>query len=251
MGPSVTDFLGTDEEGRRAYVHKHWLGVLWDEDHNRVLPKTAELDRRLHRMGEFRFGDSLFLACEKEFGRAIFYIPTVEWIEAFVRILRAIGAKKILEVGAGDGFTTQCLREAAPDLDFTATDSMIGALNHGIEFPPWVLPGDCVEALDCFKPDLVFWCWPPLNSDVMDGIIEHADCRLYLEIGEGLGGCTGNETTHDRYENRQIGSLSKWGRCRTDWAMIFHTSAVLFYGRGHPKFKRHDFEEAEHEGSTA
>ena len=226
-----------------AELRSHWTGVLWDEDLRRICPTVAAFDA--HNDWEAM----LFTACHPEVGRAIFFIPTVEWVERMVRFLALIGARRVLEVGAGDGFLTQCLREAAPGIDFVASDTKNPESQWGIDYPEWVEQEDALESVLRVRPDLVIWAWPPLGSDAMELVIRSPWCPLYLEIGEGPGGCTGNEETSERFSHRSMRYLAEHGRCRTDNEITCrHTWCGLYPGRAHPGFREYQLTEGEYGG---
>lgn len=228
-----------------------WTGVLWDAVGNRVLPTTAAFDaennRAMHEVTrlddhqvdlkiDYIFTGLHFATDAKLGGIPIWHIPTVEWIADLVGFLRARRLRRVLEIGAGDGFLTQRLREAAPDwYEFIATDDH--SWGDTFDIPDWVEKLDGEVAVDKYRPDLAIWVWPPHQSQEMARIILHPRCKLYLEVGESWNGCTGSDFVRKRFEHEVVEELWEHGRCRTDHNGIYHTDARLYPGAGNLRFK--------------
>lgn len=228
--------LPRTEEIRRI-VQDSWGGILWDEKGNRILPTIRELDRR-SKMVHGSVWDTLFMATDQDYGTLMFFIPTVEWVAMFVRIARRMKFGLVLEVGSGDGFTTQCLQRAAPEITWVATDDGSWSDNIGrysIHPPQWVDIIDCNDAVEKYKPDLVFWCWPPYTSQDPDRVILNPLVRYYIEMGELAGGCTGCDSTKWRFNNKVLRKLTMVARGRSD-DFLTRSACIAFYGAGHPKF---------------
>lgn len=142
----------------------------------------------------------LFVA---EFGYAV---PTI----AFTELLAGFGP--IIEVGAGRGYLSQVLRHAGIDAiatdadpDFMkATGSRI-ALDKIGEMPDHALPVAVMtaeQAIDAHPGRTVLCSWPNYQSDWIARAAERLSSgQALVVIGEGNGGCTGEEGLYDLAEN--------------------------------------------------
>jgi hypothetical protein len=88
---------------------------------------------------------------------------------------------------------------------------------------------EAVDAAIEAKADLVVVSWPPYESNAVDRLLAAGFSVLY--IGEGNGGCCGNdETWSNEYEDIDCGECQL---CRTDFVLSkyessHHSSTVLF-----------------------
>src|SRR5205085_5487344 len=141
--------------------------LLWTRSGARRIPPTRALDAAL---GRLRKGE-LFRICELDPRGPLYLLPTRELIRALAARIRALGAKRVLEVAAGDGFLSAALRQADPGLQIVASDSgawtdararmtarerreFRGVDVPGVRLGTSVLRLDALTAIQRIRPDL-------------------------------------------------------------------------------------------------
>jgi hypothetical protein len=199
--------------------------LLWNRDGSRRVPSAAALDRAVAALPR----GELERICEFNPFSPIYLIPTRPFLRALAKRIRGVGARRVLEVAAGDGHLAASLAREAPDLDIFASDS--GAWERptarmnarerrdlkradiaGLALGPGVLRLDARAAVRKLKPDLVLASWlppGPLLSRVL-----RSGAKWVLEIGAGSG-ITGDIRCW-RFEHEFCEELDKLGRCRLD-----------------------------------
>lgn len=222
--------------------------LLWDARGQRRVPAAAALDRALSALPR---GELERLAELNPLG-PLYLIPTLPFLRALARQIRALGARRVLEVAAGDGHLAASLARVAPDLSVVASDSFAWvhprARMNRAERRAWagaevagVRPGSAVHrleagaALRALRPDLVLASWLP-PGPLLARLIR-ADVRHVLEIGAGSG-ITGDALCWRFAHEFLEGPLEQLARCRLDErpAKELHTRATLYLGRAHPDF---------------
>jgi hypothetical protein len=223
--------------------------LLWTRTGARHLPGTAELDAAIARL---RRGE-LFDLCEFDRRGPLYLLPTRELVRALAARVRTTGARRILEVAAGDGFLSRLLRKAVRDVEVIASDS--GAWSdprarmnarekrelRGRQVPG-VRPGDEVLRLDALsavrrtRPDLVLACWLP-PGPLLDRLIR-APVRHVLEIGAKDGVTPGAWSW--RHAHEFCDELERYARCRLDERprRTLHSRVTLYLGGSHPDHHR-------------
>ena len=231
MGPA----LALCRPQRRAAVAR----LLWDEHGERRVPSTAAFDRAVSalRRGELEH------ICELNPFGPIYFVPTPPFLRALARRIRSRGARRVLEVAAGDGHLTRPLSAHAPDLRVVASDSgkwehpqarmsrrerreLQGTAVSGILLRPDVARLDVRAAIDRYRPDLVLACWLP-PGPLLGRVLRASTCDV-IEIGAGSG-ITGDISCW-RYEHEFCEDLDALGRCRLDErpARKLHTRVTLY-----------------------
>jgi hypothetical protein len=222
--------------------------VLWDRQGNRRLPSTRVLDRAIEALPK----GALWRACELPPTGPLYLLPTREWVAALGTECARLG-RRILEVGAGDGFVSRCLRSAQPGLEVIATDSgawekprarmtareassRLGRKAHGLKLGADVIRLDAVAAVRRFQPDVVLAIWLPPGS-LLSRLIA-APSLSVLEVG-AAGGVTAAGQWDWRFSHEFLKRpLEGLARCRLDeWPRRrLHTTVTLYHGRRHPEF---------------
>jgi hypothetical protein len=216
--------------------------LLWDEAGERKVPPAATLDRALSALPR----GELERMCEFNPFGPVYFIPTPPFLRALARRIRSRGARKVLEVAAGDGHLTRALSAVAPDLRVFASDpgkwerpearmsprerrQLRGKAITGILRRPDVARLEVRAAIEKFRPDLVLACWLP-PGPLLGRILRAARCDV-LEIGAGSG-ITGDISCW-RYEHEFCEELDELGRCRLDErpARKLHTRVTLYEAR--------------------
>lgn len=212
--------------------------LLWDASGRRRVPTAAAFDRAASRLPP----GLLFRICELNPHGPIYLVPTPPFLRALARLVRACGARTVLEVGAGDGHLARSLQEISPDLRVLATDSgawtrprarmsprerraFRGRDVKGLPPGPDVLHLDAVQAIRTLQPDLVLASWTP-PGPLLGRVVRAAP--LVLEIGAGSG-ITGDIRCW-RYPHEFCEDLDALGRCRLDErpARSLHTRVTLY-----------------------
>lgn len=114
--------------------------------------------------------------------------------EAALDMIRRYSPNGVVEVGAGGGYWAMLLRERGVDVVAYDPDPA------GTDEDPWhdgrawseVLPGDHAAAADHPERTL-FLCWPSYNQGWGAQAIEAYGGDTVIYIGEGPGGCTGDD----------------------------------------------------------
>ena len=148
--------------------------------------------------------------------------PSWDWINPLAKYLNG---KKVLDVMAGNGLISLCLKHRGVDID--ACDRATGKNNKYTTFRAWdypIMPGEDYiigQAVNEIIYDTLLLIWPEYDGDGSDKII----CDNFLVtnpngeiifIGENEGGCTGSKDFFEAYELEyfeDIGQhyISSWG----------------------------------------
>src|SRR5260370_25020605 len=110
---------GDDRESGAAHAMRSIERLLWDSQGARRIPTAAAFDRAVSRLPR----GELPRHCEFNPWAPIYLIPTRPFLRGLARAIRETGARRVLEVAAGDGHLARSLAQVAPDLRISATDS--------------------------------------------------------------------------------------------------------------------------------
>ena len=225
------------------------VNVLWDARGRRRLPRERDLADAIAACAP---GD-LWWVCEANSAGPLYLLPTREWLTALARFIASTGAKKVLEIGAGDGFLSTVLQRRCKGLQVRATDDFswtkvanrmsaadrreFGATPfRGIQPLPIVEKRAAVATIDAWRPDLVIVSWAPPGTLVERAI--RAPSRLVLDLSVDGDVCGNGEKTW-RFEKEFLdGPLEERALCRLDEDphAARATRATLYYGRRHDLF---------------
>jgi len=113
---------------------------------------------------------------------------------------------KILEVGSGSGFLSSCLQSYG--LDITPTDENLKSNPYGFtDTYTDIIETDSVQYLknNVKNFDTVLMSWPNYDTDFAYNILKNMKKgQTLIYIGEGYGGCTGNDQFFDRLDSHAI-----------------------------------------------
>ncbi len=251
-GPGVVNVpppprsYGRDTVKRRA-ARAALAAVLWDETGARRLPREAALVAALQACD----ARDVWWVCEASSAGPVYLLPTREWIGALARLVDRLRARRVLEVAAGDGFLSSCLRRARPQLELFATDDgswstaaarMTRAERRehrdvafaGIRAEAHVTKQGALAAVTRTRPDLVLISWAPPGT-LVERLIR-APVPLVLDISVD-GDVCGNGTRTWRFHKEMLeGAIEQRALCRLDArpSTARATRVTLYYGRTHP-----------------
>lgn len=129
--------------------------------------------------------------CQSIYTHHVFNLELVENLAEEIKKLEAKG--RVIEVCAGNGKLSYWLNQFGipaiatddySDKDIKRRAKYVKRLSHR-------------EALEKYKPELVIGCWMPSEGLEMD-ILDAPSVKYYLDIGEGKGGCTGDDRLYER-----------------------------------------------------
>jgi hypothetical protein len=221
--------------------------LLWRPDGTRRAPTERALDAALTALprGELEW------ICEFSPLGPLYLLPTKRWLAALARQLRSLGARRVLEVAAGDGFLTRSLRPLLPGTTLVASDSArwerpearmnaseLKSLRNsavpGLRLGDDVLRLEALAGIRQVRPDVVLASWLP-PGPLLDKLIR-APVRHVLEIGAAGGvtpGAWSWRFAHDFCE----GPIESLCRCRLDErpAEELHSRVTDYFGAAHPE----------------
>jgi hypothetical protein len=181
----------------------------------------------------------------------VYLLPTREWVRALAGYLREIGATRVLEVAAGDGFLTRCLRATRPGFEVRATDDASwadpsvrmsardreefrGVPVRGLRVGRNVEPMGARAAVKRYAPDAVLVSWAP-PGPLVESMIR-APVRDVVEVGVE-GDVCGDAARTWRYQKDFVeGPVESLALCRLDARPreARHTRVTRYFGRAHP-----------------
>lgn len=223
------------EERRREYLRETSAGsnvyTYWDKfiSKNR-LPSYEWVVNNIfveHRItgsqDRHNTTDYIFAPCEV---LDIFQFYSTEFIDHVAQSINSLGPKRIVEVGAGDGYLSYFLGEHG--VDIVPTDDYS---RDFIKRPGWVEKIGHIDALKKYDPDLVFINWEEFQATYSLDVLAYPSVKHLLWIGEGSDGCTGSEELWEfDYENTE----NPYCLSRSDEYWLFrdevrkHTYVMLF-----------------------
>ena len=238
---------GRETRARRA-ARAALVDVLWNARGQRRLPREAALTAALEACD----ARDVWWVCEANSAGPVYLLPTREWLRALARVLDGLGARRVLEVAAGDGFLATSLARVRPDLQVRATDDMSWAKpaarmtkreqraqRHvrfaGIAPMSIVERSGAVAAVKRLRPDVTVVSWAPPGT-LVERVIR-APTRYVLDISVD-GDVCGNGARTWRYPKEFLeGPIEDRALCRLDARphAARATRVTLYYGASFPK----------------
>ncbi len=166
----------------------------------KYLPMEQEIIDVIIEAGEQKIGNCFQELCDNK-EKPIYEFFNQEFINSFsdyltkrINVLK--GDKEfvsILEVGAGNGklsyFLSQNQKLKNLPVKIIPTDN--NTWNIKTDFNVENIGHQ--EALEKYDPDIVIFCWMPLEEDYTEDFRKHSSVKEYILIGESGGGCCGDE----------------------------------------------------------
>lgn len=199
--------------------------VLWANS-DRLLPRYNTLRRALKQCG----ASGAWWTCEANRRGPVYFLPTVEWVQALADFTNELRVKRVLEVGAGDGFLARSLKSARQDLQVFASDSgaweklsarttkqeRLRWRNHelaGLKLGDTVHRMNAVAAVKHAAPDLTIVCWAPPGNLVERVIANTSGWVLEIRTtGLECGSLSARRFAHQVID----GPLLDFALCRLD-----------------------------------
>jgi len=250
--PAPPASLAGKDSKKRREARAQLVSVLFDARGKRKLPDDHELAAAMAACGAV---DSWWV-CEANSHGPLYFLPTRQWLSALCAFVDTHKVRRVLEVGAGDGFLSFCLQRRRPNLSVLATDDFSwtlaanrqnpddvaefkGVAFAGIQPLPHVQKQGAVAAVKAFKPDLVIVSWAPPGT-LVERVIR-APSKLVLDISVD-GDVCGNGARTWRFEKEFLdGPLEAKGLCRLDATPLGPpgtraTRCTLYFGARHRRF---------------
>jgi len=168
-------------------------------------------------VGLIAYADALALLAERERGEGwlawceregVFQFPTAEWADALASRLRALGAERPVEIGAGGGALGRALRERGLPLRSTDPEGTGEVERLG-----------AAGALARHRPDLVLTCWLPFDSGAEARILADPGVRWYLAVVQAGPGYAGGEALWRAagWAAEPLPGVDRWSVSRADF----------------------------------
>ena len=180
-------------------------------------------EEALARLAGEERGDGWLAYCEQQ---GVYQWPVAEWAGALAGALLPLGAKRPLEVGAGDGALGRALREHGLPIVLTDPAGKDDIERLGV-----------ADALEAHQPDLVLSCWLPFDLGAEKIIFARPGVRWYLAVVQTGPGFAGSEAlwADHGWTSRRLVEADRWSVSRTDYLTgvdrgehIRHGAAFLF-----------------------
>ncbi|MDP3183459.1 MAG: hypothetical protein Q8M54_11685 [Desulfobaccales bacterium] len=160
----------------------------------------------------------------------VYFFPSREWVPLFLRYLKGLKVRRLMEAGAGRGYLTAALAPLAEaaGLTFKAIDRGEGEFQAGLPRHPKVEVGDVFTAIYDLRPEVVLYAWPPPGQSVAK-IFRAPLVRYLILVGETEGGATGARQDWETLPHKVSPVLSRYGRGRTGPQ---RSRVTVFWGGG-------------------
>ncbi len=157
----------------------------------------------------------------------LYFFPSREWPPRLMRFLKKLRVTRLLEAGAGRGYVSEALAPLAREagLQFLAVDRGDGEFAADLPASPLVRAGDAFHAARTFRPQAIFYAWPPPGQSVLP-FFDAPEVRYVIVAGEAGGGVTGSRKDWELLPHKKSGLLSRFCRGRAGQA---HHQVTIFW----------------------
>lgn len=181
-------YLGEYERAHQAFYER--LAKLPEDDFRARFEMAHEATRNSWRTGTLLSPWTVRDVLRKQYS---FAVPCDEALDT----LASLGP--VVEMGAGSGYWAYLLRKRGVDVQ--AYDKSPGKKNPYEFTKRWTgvvhgLPGKLKKRAD----RTLFLSWPDYNTSFASRCLEHYRGDTVVYIGEGWGGCTGDDAFHQMLE---------------------------------------------------
>lgn len=157
-----------------------------------------------------------------------FAVPSRESIK---KIAKFVGTDSILEIGAGSGLWSYLISQegisvtSVDDYSWNKKQQVPGKDNILIGYYYPIKKSNGTKAVKKFADhNVLLLCWPPYHNNMAANALKAFSGTKVIYIGEGRGGCTGNDEFHRLLEV----DLKQVDHCRIPQWPGIHDS-VWFY----------------------
>jgi hypothetical protein len=210
---------------------------VWNKSGERRLPRERELLPALSACTR----DDLWWVCETNSAGPVYLLPTTEWIAALRDTLASLKAKRVVEIGAGDGFLARSLGGviATDSGAWRSASARMNARDHramkdvplaGIRGHD-VVKMSATAAVNKLRPDVVLVSWAPPGLMVERAI--RGPCRYVLDIGVDGDVCGNGMKTWRFHKDFLDGPVETRALCRLGAGA---TRVTAYYGKRHRDF---------------
>lgn len=117
---------------------------------------------------------------------------------AIARIEEHVGQRKLIEAGAGSGLWSRLLSDAGVAVTAVDNDTFCGSVTVPVGRYYPVKRGDAIRAVRAHRGHrALMLCWPDYSSPMGERCLMAFRGDRLIYIGEGAGGCTGNDRFHE------------------------------------------------------
>lgn len=174
---AVRYLSNTDEDHNMpTAVRNHYL-----DEFNQLAPRS-----RMDFLRQFQARNDLV-------SKYAWAIPSEEALSAIVAF------SPLIEIGAGTGYWASLLHMLGADVLCFDTSPPETTSNHwhkgATHWHPVNVGGP--EVISKYPERTLFLCWPPYDDDMAIDCLRAYVGDAVVYIGEGAGGCTGNDAFHD------------------------------------------------------
>lgn len=146
-------------------------------------------------------------------------IPTREALSEIVIRCNQYKVQRVVSIGAGTGYWESLIAKEWGDWRVYAYDTSPPSeegenpYEHTAQYYP-VNQGGPGKASEHRDTSALFLCWPPFDTPMAEEALEAFTGRIVIYIGEGVGGCTGNDAffsaLHENWEEVSEVDLPQW-----------------------------------------
>jgi hypothetical protein len=155
----------------------------------------------------------------------IYQFYSIEFIDHIAKTINQLGARRIIEIGAGDGFLSYFLKRSG--IDILPTDDYSRPCTNRLESVERLGHKDSLKKYD---PDLVVINWEELDGTHSLDVLKYPSVEHLLWIGEDEYGCTGSRDLwqFDFEDTKNPYCISRTDECLFGDRVNKHTRVIIF-----------------------
>ena len=130
------------------------------------------------------------------------YVKAYSWAIPTSEAIKAMALVPLVEIGAGTGYWASLVQQAGGEI--WPFDRYLGARNSYKHTTQWtkVMQGGPGMLKGLSKELNLFLCWPPYAEPMARQCLNYFQGQYVFYVGEGDGGCTGDDQFHQRLSDR-------------------------------------------------
>ena|SRR3989344_3123086 len=201
------------------------------------LPTLAEAQELYHAL-EYRYRTQVSRTFWEKWchDRRVWHIPTIEFVDALVEVMRELEGAPCVEICAGKGKLSYHLHQRG--IEIVATDDFSWGSPHNSALVERLSHR---ETLERYRPSIVLGSWIPMKTRIGFDVMDFPSVRYFIDIGEKVDHATWmTAEVYQRtdWERRTLPSVERYSFSASDdflgnpTAGAFHTySAVTLFTR--------------------